>query len=442
MNFRQIADSVLKASAAQETEVVIMAQDDSLTRFANNSIHQNVTESNVQVTVRSVIDTRVGTAVSNDIRSESLSRLAQRAYELAKLQPPNPEFKGLPLPQPLPSVAAFDQATAECAPETRAAVAGTICREAAGIGCIAAGSVTTAAVRVCVANSHGVFAEYQTTAADCSTVIMGSTSSGWAQASGWKVNEIIPEELAGEALTKVRLGTEPKDFPPGEYTVILDPYATANLLEMLAFDGMGALAVQEGRSWMNTRSGRKAMAGIVTIVDDGLDVSGLPMPFDFEGMPKRAVPIVESGVVMDPVYDSFTAGREPGKSSTGHASPPSPAVRYGPLPMNLFLRPGSTELNDMIRTTKLGIYITRFWYTRTVHPRDAVVTGMTRDGTFVIRDGEIAYPIKSLRFTQSYVEALHDAEAIGPRARVLRSGGALSVPPVKLGKFRFTSSTR
>src|SRR5438094_10182524 len=112
--------------------------------------------------------------------------------------------------------------------------------------------------------------------------------------------------------------------------------------------------------------------------------------------------------------------------------------------MNLFLRPGMATLDEMIKSTKLGLYITRFWYTRTVHPRDAVITGMTRDGTFVVRDGEIAHPVKSLRFTQSYVEALKNAEAIGETPRVLRSGmgGATTVPAVKLGQFRFTSSTR
>jgi predicted Zn-dependent protease len=112
--------------------------------------------------------------------------------------------------------------------------------------------------------------------------------------------------------------------------------------------------------------------------------------------------------------------------------------------MNLFLRPGTTTLEDMIKSTKLGLYITRFWYTRTVHPRDAVVTGMTRDGTFVIRNGEIAHPVKSMRFTQSYVDALNHTESIGKISRVLRSafGGATSVPAVKLGQFRFTSSTK
>jgi predicted Zn-dependent protease len=197
---------------------------------------------------------------------------------------------------------------------------------------------------------------------------------------------------------------------------------------------------------MNGRIGQRIMADSVTIMDDGLDTSGLPWPFDFEGVPKRAIPIVEAGVAMGPVYDSFTAGRDSRKDavSTGHATPPSPQGRFGPAPMNLFLRPGSASLEEMIKTTKLGLYITRFWYTRTVHPRDAIVTGMTRDGTFVIRDGEIARPAKSMRFTQSYVEALKSTEAIGSTPRLLRSalGGATSVPPVKLGKFRFTSSTR
>src|SRR5205809_5318257 len=213
---------------------------------------------------------------------------------------------------------------------------------------------------------------------------------------------------------------------------------------MLAFDGMAALAVQEGRSWLNGRLGQKIMADSVSIIDDGLSMDGVPWAFDFEGVPKKIVPVVASGVAVSPVYDSFTAGREEGKQSTGHATPPSPQGRFGPAPMNLFLRAGSTSVEAMIKSTKFGLYITRFWYTRTVHPRDAVVTGMTRDGTFVIRDGEIAHPVKSLRFTQSYVEALKYAQAIGETTRVLRSGfgGAVSVPAVKLAKFRFTSSTR
>lgn len=444
MTFTQIADAVMQASSADETEVLAIEQNESLTRFANNYIHQNVTERNVQITIRSVIGTKLGIAVSNDTRPDRIRDLAKRAYDAAKLQPDNPQFKGLPKPQPVTAVHAFDAAVAHCTPDERAARVGPICKRASDAGCSAAGSMTTVSLDIGVANSNGIFVEHRATTADASTVIMGKNSSGWAQSTGWQLSVVKPDALAEEALSKVRLGTDPVDFEPGEYTVVLDPYATADLMEMLAYDGMGALAVQEGRSWLNNRIGQRIMADIVNIVDDGSNTAGLPWPFDFEGVPKKVVPIVASGVALSPVYDSFTAGREPGKQSTGHATPPSPQGRFGPAPMNLCMRPGSASLDAMIRSTKSGLYITRFWYTRTVHPRDAVVTGMTRDGTFVIRDGEIAHAIKSLRFTQSYVEALKDAETIGSTPRLLRSGfgGAVSVPPVKLAKFRFTSSTR
>src|SRR5215470_9445977 len=413
MNFTDLAETILTASKADETEVLALEQDESLTRFANNCVHQNVTERNIQITVRAVIGTKIGIAVSNDIRRESLQRLATRAYDIAKLQPDNPEFKGLPDPQPVNPVGAFDYAVAGCSPEQRARAVGVICEKASGAGCLAAGSMTTSSLAIGVANSKGILAENRSTMADASTVIMGTTSTGWAQSTGWQLSAIDPHKLADEALSKVRMGVDPLDFEPGDYAVILDPYATADLLEMLAFDGMGALAVQEGRSWMNGRLGQRAMAEAVSIVDDGLNMDGIPLPFDFEGVPKKVVPIVASGVVLTPVFDTFTAGRENGKQSSGHATPPSPQGRFGPAPTNLFLKPGTATLEDMITSTKLGLYITRFWYTRTVHPRDAVVTGMTRDGTFLVRNGEIAHPIKSLRFTQSYVEALKNAETVG-----------------------------
>jgi len=446
MNFKAIADLVINESRADETEVLAIEQDESLTRFANNCIHQNVKERNVQITVRAVIGTKVGIAVSNDLLADKLRQLTARAYEVARLQPDNPEFHGLPAPQngvaPV-VVDAFDTSTAECPPEERARRVGIICGKAAASGYSAAGSMTTSALSIGVANSKGILAEHHSTMADLSTVIMGENASGWAQTTASRLNAIEPEALSEEALMKVRRGVDPRDADAGDYAVVLDPYATADILEMLAFDGMGALAVQEGRSWMNGRTGERIMAESVSITDDGLNPDGLPWPFDFEGVPKKVVPIVAAGVPLTPVFDSFTAGREDAKRSTGHATPPSPQGRFGPAPMNLFLRPGLADIDDMIRSTKLGLYITRFWYTRTVHPRDAVVTGMTRDGTFVIRDGEIAYPVKSMRFTQSYVEALKSAELIGRAPRLLRSGfgGAISVPAVKLGQFRFTSST-
>ena len=184
MNFKDIAETILTASRADETEVLALEQDESLTRFANNCVHQNVTERNIQITVRAVIGTKIGIAVSNDIRRESLQRLATRAYDVAKLQPDNPEFKGLPGPQPVNPVAAFDYAVAGCSPEQRAKAVGVICEKASGAGCLAAGSMTTSSLAIGVANSKGILTKNRSTMADASTVIMGTTSTGWAQSTG------------------------------------------------------------------------------------------------------------------------------------------------------------------------------------------------------------------------------------------------------------------
>lgn len=445
MTFHDIVDVVLKASDADQTEVVVIRADDSLTRFANNCIHQNVTERNINITVRSVVGRRVGIAISNDASPLGLQRLTQTAHTLAKLSPENPEFKGLPEPKTIAAVNGFDAATAACSPQQRAERAGVICKKAIAAGYSAAGSMRTVSIDLGVGNSLGVFAEAQSSIADLSTVITAQNSTGWAQASATHLERIPVEALADEAIGKARLGADPVELQPGEYTVILDPYATSDILESLASVGMGALSVQEERSWLNGRIGQKIMAGSVTIVDDAVNPFGIPIPFDYEGMPKRRLPIVEAGVAKGPAYDTFTAGREVGRETTGHATPVSPAEIVGPMPTNLFLSVGDSSVDQMIRSTKLGLYITRFWYTRVVHPRNAIITGMTRDGTFLVKDGQIAYPVKSLRFTQSYLDALKNVEAIASEPRVLWSEYlwfTTTVPAVKISPFRFTGATR
>jgi predicted Zn-dependent protease len=442
MNFKQIADIILAASPADQTEIVYRRRDESLTRFANNHIHQNVTETNHEILVRCVAGSRCGIAMSNATQTGNLRNLPRTAFDLAKQQPENPDFKGLPGPGQIQPVTCFDRQVAECVPAHRANGVGIACRKASERGFTAAGSMTTGTSTFGVANSKGVFAEYEATIVDASTVVMSPTSSGWAQASGWKLTSVNWEELADEAVRKTQLGENPGDAEPGEYTVILDPYATSDLVGMMASDGMSALAVQEERSWLNGRIGQKVLSPMITIVDDGLDSAGIPIPFDGEGQPKQSVAIVEAGVCRRPVHDSYTAGREAGAVSTGHAMEQSAMERIGPLPMNLFLRPGSSNLEEMIASTKKGLYITRFWYTRHVHPRNVVVTGMTRDGTYLIKDGAIAGAVKSLRFTQSYVDALAGTAAVGSTCKTLWAGGTYNVPAVKLERFSFTSSTR
>jgi predicted Zn-dependent protease len=180
----------------------------------------------------------------------------------------------------------------------------------------------------------------------------------------------------------------------------------------------------------------------VTIWDDGRDPGGMPMPFDFEGVPRQRVELVTRGVVNGPVCDRITGGKL-GMTSTGHALPPT-MRSLGPMATHLFMASGTVSTEEMIRSTERGLYVNRFWYTRLVHPRDCVITGMTRDGVFLIKDGELAYPVRNLRFTQSYVEALNQVEGVGNETRLLANefgGYATKVPALKLSRFNFTGTT-
>jgi predicted Zn-dependent protease len=211
---------------------------------------------------------------------------------------------------------------------------------------------------------------------------------------------------------------------------------------MMAYTGFSAVALQEGRSFMVGRMGQQIVDPRVSIWDDGASPGGLPWPFDFEGVPKQRVDLIESGVARGVVYDSYRAGKEEGKASTGHALPAPNA--YGPLPLNTFFAPGDASVEEMIANTERGLYVTRFHYTRPVEPAQVIVTGMTRDGTFLIKDGELAYPVKNLRFTQSYLEALNRVEMIGSEPRLLIGLAGIArdrVPALKLGSFAFTGAT-
>lgn len=438
---RQITAQVLSLSRADQTEVLVFSDDSQLTRFANSYIHQNVAERNVQVRVRAVVGKRIGVASTNDLGGESLAKVAETALEIARLQPENPDFISLPEPAPLPEVRAFSEATAGFTPEARARAVGGICRRAVENGLVASGAFSTGVGEIAVANSLGVFAYFPTTLADLKTVIMSDDSSGYGASVAWDVAQIDAEAVGAEAVDKALRSRHPRPIGPGRYTVILEEYATEDIVEMLSYVGLGALAVQEGRSFMGDRFGEQIVSPAISIWDDGLDPRGLPLPFDFEGVPKQRVSLIEKGVAMNVVYDSYTAGRE-GKASTGHGLP-APNT-FGPLPINMFMAPGQATLEEMIASTEQGILVTRFWYTRPVHPKLAIITGMTRDGTFLIEKGEVAYPVKNLRFTQSYLDALSRVEMVGRTTKLVRSDFELNgnhVPALKLGEFEFTGVT-
>ena len=446
---KRTAERILARSGADQTEVVILAGDSALTRFANSTIHQNVAESDAEVRIRVVLQeagagqgARVGVATTNRLEDDSLEQALEKALAIARLQPPNPDFGSLPAPRPIPEASAFSQDTAGCTPEQRAHGAGAICSMARDAGLVAAGAFKTSVSEVAVINSLGISAYSCASSADVSAVVMSDTSAAYAASLALDLNDLDFEAIGREAVEKCQRSQHPRPLEPGEYTVVLEPYAVQDFVHMMTYTGFGATSLQEGRSFMTGRLGQQIVDPRVSMHDDGLSPAGIPLPFDFEGVPKQRVALIDGGVARGVVYDTYTAGKEPGQHSTGHALPAPNAM--GPVPLNVFMAPGEATLDEMVQSTEHGIYITRFWYTRPVEPRAVVITGTTRDGTFLIENGEIAYPVKNLRFTQSYVEALSGVEAVGNRAKLLTGVGDIardSVPALKLARFNFTGAT-
>jgi len=441
-DLKKISDGTLKRAKSDPAEVLLLSEDQSLTRFANNYIHQNVAERNVTLIVRLLRGKRIGLATSNRLDAEGLDRLVEQARANAEVSPEDQDYPGLPAPADYPAVEGFDQETADYSPRDRAKVVGDLCRQTSEKKLNGSGLFSTGTSEVVIANTRGVFAYHAGTNADFQILAAAEDSSGREQGSGWQLTNIPVELLGQRAIKTAQDGRHPRSIDSGEYAVVLTPYATEDLLNMLNYYGMGAQAVFEARSWMCDRIGKKVMSELVDIWDDGVDSAGVPAPFDFEGVPKRRVGIVEKGVVKNPVFDRITA-KKMGHETTGHALPPT-MRSFGPIATNLFMAPGVSNTEEMIKSTGRGLYISRFWYTRLVHPRDCVITGMTRDGVFLIENGELAYPVKDLRFTQSYVEALANVESVSSEVRLLMSesgGQATRVPGLKISKFTFTGLT-
>lgn len=437
---RALLEKVLGFSKASQTEVLFFGTDRSLTRFATNYIHQNVAETNTAVSVRAVLGNKIGVASTNKIDDEALRDVVNRASAIASVQPENPEFKSLPGPQPITSVNGYSERTAAFGPEERARGVKVIVDRAVAKGYESAGAFETAIQQVAIANSLGVFAHHLGTEAEFHAVVMADAGgSGYAQRVSMDAGTLDFEALATEAVEKAEKSRNPVELPVGEYRVVLDSYAVGEMLQYLAFMGLSALAVQEERSFMNGHVGEQIAAESVSIYDDAFDPEGLPIGFDFEGVPKQRLAMIERGVARAVPYDSFTANRE-GKENTGHALP-APNT-FGPYPTNLMMAAGNASREDLFKGIERGVYVTRFHYCNIVHPVRTLFTGMTRDGTFLIEDGELTKPVKSFRFTQSILETLSAAEAISHQRVQVRDYTTVVVPALRSGKFNFTGLTQ
>ena len=433
-----VLDKAMALSRGDDADCYLIFKETGLTRFANNGIHQNVSDSDAQLHVRIVLGKRLGRSVTNDLSDGGIAKAVKQARQAALLMPEDPDFPGLPQPTEPATVASYDPETAAYCPEARAEVAALVCRKAEGSSLTASGAFRTGTQETAVASTRGVSAYHAGTFTALIITTMSDSSSGWAKGGSWRVSDIDAEALAGEAIEKATRGLNPQRVEPGAFTVVLDHYAVDDILAALSMYGMSAQSVQEGRSWMNGVMGQRAMSPQVSIWDDGLDLAGWPVPFDAEGVPRQKVHMVEEGVVGSPVHNCYTAAKE-GRESTGHQRTPA----GGPTASNLFMKPGNDALEQMIASTGYGLYVTRFYYTRLMHSRGCVMTGMTRDGTFLIEDGRLRHPVKDLRFTQSYVEALASVEAVGDSPKLLLNehGFSTRTPRLKLSSFNFTGVT-
>jgi len=439
-----LAEEVLERAlriGATEAEVLVMAGDSALTRFANSEIHQNVVERSLTVNLRHVVGKRIAVVSTGKVDTEGLRSLVRRAAAITRSCEELDDWAGLPAPTDAPNrtaTNAWSDATAEATPELRAEGVRAVIAAGDAVGVTAYGSFSTDAEAVAVANSAGIRSAERRTSSQLLTVHMSPDGgTGYAESTSMDVTAIDAAAIGREAATKARAGDRAVTVEAGDYPVVLEEYAVVDITDMLGYLGFSALAVQEGRSFVEP--GRQIGSGLVTIVDDGGDPSGLPMSFDYEGVAKQRVPLVDAGVCREVVYDSQTAARA-GRTSTGHGLPaPNP---WGPFPLNAVMSAGATPRDELVRGIDRGLLVTRFHYTNVVHPKLAMITGMTRDGTFLVERGEIVGPVRNLRFTQSYLDALAGVSAVSSSRKTIRGFlGAAVVPALRIDAWTFTGVT-
>jgi PmbA protein len=435
----RIAEKILKLSEADETEVDVSAGTDALTRFANNTIHQNVAEHTLGISVRAVVDGRTARSSTNKTDEESLRRVVASAMTLARNQPENPDLLPLMGKQKYQKASRHFSSTSGTTPEDRAKAVTRVCKMADKKRQTAAGIFASGSSSSVMANSKGLFARYEQTRSEFSVTILEANSSGWAKSNSPDIRKLDPVELAERASNTAAGSRAPREVPAGRYTTILSPSAVLDLVGFLFYDFAGT-AVLDKRSCLTGRLGKKLFGDNITIWDDVFHPLQSGAPYDGEGVPRQKVLLVDRGVPKNLVYSRATAKKMKAKP-TGHGF--SLPNDYGEAPMNLVFSGGDKSTDEMIRTTDRGILVTRLWYIREVDPYEKNLTGMTRDGTFLIENGKVSGGVRNFRFNQSIIEMLSNVEMLGPAVRAAgEESFEMVVPPMKVRDFHFSEVTK
>jgi PmbA protein len=451
-----IFSRVRKYTTAEEVECLFYGGHSALTRFANNTIHQNVTEENYGVSVRTVFGGRTGRATTNKFDDESLKSVVKASESLAKVQQPDPELlpmaesdNNAPPPQTVPS-RHFEQ-SARLTPAQRADAVGKIVSLAKKQKLTAAGIFSSSEAIEGIFNSRGLSAWHTQTSAEISITMLAADSSGWQKANSPNVANLDAERLAQIAAEKALKSRGPREIPPGKYIVILEPAAVLDTVGFGFFD-FGGLAILDQRSFLNNRIGTTLFGENISIWDDVGHPLQSGSPFDGEGVRRKKVQLVESGVVKRLVYSRGSAQKMKNSEyaekvgliePTGHGFPIPNEI--GEAPMNIVFEPPQEPktVKQMIASTERGILVTRLWYIREVDPYEKILTGMTRDGTFLIEDGKLISGLRNFRFNQSLIEMLSKVEEMSTPVRTSgEESFDMVVPAMKVRDFNFTEVTK
>jgi predicted Zn-dependent protease len=363
--------------------------------------------------------------------------------EIAERAKPNPYFGGMARPSEFKKVNTYYDVTSKITPARRAAVVKKICDKATGRNLVASGALSTSVSEIAIVNTKGLVAYQPNTSVSVNIIFSSDDSSGYAQGLSRRFDQIDFGALADRALEKCLLSRNPRTLDPGKYDVILEPTAAANLMEWLSFIAFSANAYHEKTSFLSGKTGKKIAAPSLSIFDDGLNPRGIAFPFDFEGVPKKKVFFIRNGIAGGPVYDLATATRYKVKS-TGHGIPPGSTG--GPMPLNVCIASGNKPFTKILKSMLRGVLVTRFHYINGFldTPR-AMLTGMTRDGTFLVENGEIVSGIKNLRFTESMSRAFANIQAISKETDLVDTWwgdiGCISAPAIYIKDFNFSGKT-
>jgi len=441
-HLRQMIDTVLrlaKSTGVEEAEVHVDEVADTLTRFANNGIHQNVAEHGVTISIRTVQDGRTARATSNRLDEDSLRAAIEASLSLAHSQPKDPLLLPMPGKQHYRRVNRFVNRTAALTAQDRAQAVRRACDLAIKNGQVAAGIYASGQSQSAIGNSRGLFAAYRETHAEFSITMQQEPAASWAKANSADVRAFDPQKLAERASEKARLASDARELAPGRYTVILEPAAVLDLVGFLFYD-FAATALRDKRSCLNDRMAKQLFGKNIIITDDVYHPLQQGAPFDGEGLPRERVTLVEGGIPKNLVYSRASA-KAVGKKPTGHGF--ALPNEYGEAPMNLVFGGGDSSLEKMVASTDRGLLVTRLWYIREVDPYEKVMTGMTRDGLFLVENGKVTGAARNFRFNQSLIDMLKNVELLGPAVRATgEEAFEMVVPAMKVHDFHFSEVTK